>query len=87
MIPAEPCTEVVAHRAEACRRCGGALAGSDPGPLRHQVWGLPEIRPLVRKHRLHRMRCSRCGITTAAALPEGVPSGQAARAWSRRRRS
>jgi transposase len=77
LIPVEQCAEVVDHRPEACRRCGEALEGHDPSPLRHQVWELPEIRPLVHEHRLHRLRCSRCGITTAAALPEGVPAGQA----------
>ena len=28
-----------------CRRCGAKLSGSDPEPLRHQVWELPEIKP------------------------------------------
>src|SRR5437660_364015 len=32
-------------RPDACRRCGTALAGDDPQPLRHQVLELPVIRP------------------------------------------
>ena len=30
-----------------CRRCGQALTGTDPQPLRHQVWELPDIKPHV----------------------------------------
>jgi hypothetical protein len=76
LIPAEQCTEVIAHKPHACRRCGCKLAGSDPQPLRHQVWELPEIKPLVTEHQLHRLTC-RCGATTCAALPPGVPRSTA----------
>lgn len=76
LIPTEQCTEVVTHKPHACRRCGRKLAGSDPAPLRHQVWELPEIKPLVTEHQLHRLACG-CGARTCAVLPPGVPSGQA----------
>jgi transposase len=76
LIPVEQCLEVVTHKPDRCRRCGEKLAGSDPQPLRHQVWELPEIRPLVTEHQRHRLTCS-CGATTCAALPPGVPQGQA----------
>lgn len=58
-----------------CRRCGHALHGEDPQPLRHQVLELPPIRPEVTEYQLHRLRCPRCGGTTCASLPEGVPMG------------
>ncbi len=58
-----------------CRRCGQALRGEDPRPLRHQVLELPPIRPEVTEYRLHRLRCPRCGVSTCASLPPGVPSG------------
>jgi transposase len=45
--------------------------------LRHQVWELPEIKPRVTEYRRHRLCCRRCGETTCATLPPGVPSGQA----------
>src|SRR3954466_8895987 len=58
-----------------CRRCGQALLGDDPTPLVHQVAELPKIEPLVDEYRLHRLACPRCGITTCAGLPAGVPTG------------
>jgi transposase len=58
-----------------CRRCGHALAGADPQPLRHQVLELPPIRPEVTEYQLHRLHCPRCGLPTCAALPAGVPTG------------
>lgn len=76
LIPVEQCLEVVTHKPDKCRRCGEPLAGSDPTPLRHQVWEVPEIKPLVTEHQRHRLTCS-CGATTCAALPPGVPTGQA----------
>ena len=77
LIPVAQCTLVLEHKPAACRRCGRELAGSDPAPLRHQVWELPEIRPLVTEHQLHRLHCSCCGVTTCSTLPPGVPTGQA----------
>jgi transposase len=50
--------------------------GTDPEPLRHQVWELPEIKPLVTEYQRHRLDCTWCGETTCAELPAGVPQGQ-----------
>jgi transposase len=58
-----------------CRRCGHALEGEDPQPLRHQVLELPPIRPEVTEYQLHRLRCPGCGLSTCASLPAGVPTG------------
>jgi transposase len=77
LIPVEQCAAVVSHKPPACRRCGRQLVGNDPAPLRHQIWELPEIQPLVTEHQLHRLTCSCCGITTCGELPAGVPLGQA----------
>ena len=38
LVPVERCAEVIALRPENCRRCGEGLVGSDPEPIRHQVW-------------------------------------------------
>jgi transposase len=76
LIPAADCQAVVPCRPTACRRCGGPLSGTDPDPLRHQVWDLPEIRPVVTEYQRHRLVC-RCGCSTCGALPSGVPAGQA----------
>src|SRR3954464_14582280 len=59
----------------ACRRCGRALTGTDPQPLRHQVIELPVFRPDVIEYQLHRLSCSGCGCTACATLPLGVPTG------------
>ena len=77
LIPSEECNKVVTLKPTDCRRCGDRLAGDDDEPLRHQVWELPEIRPLVTEYQLHRLLCVTCGITTCAELPPGVPTGQA----------
>jgi transposase len=71
-----PADETIARHPTACRRCGEALAGSDPAPLRHQVVELPPLKPLVTEYQLHRLGCPRCGTSTCAALPAGVPPGQ-----------
>ncbi|MGH8336681.1 MAG: IS66 family transposase, partial [Gammaproteobacteria bacterium] len=76
-IPAEQCQKVVACRPSACRRCGVDLTGSDPEPLRHQVWEIREIKPLVTEYQLHRLMCPRCCDTTCGQLPAGVPRSQA----------
>jgi transposase len=76
LIPAEQCEDVVACKPTHCRRCGRKLAGHDPAPLRHQVWELPEIKPLVTEYQRHRLPCL-CGATTCGPLPPGVPASQA----------
>jgi transposase len=76
LIPVEDCQAVVPCVPIECRRCGRALHGIDPQPLRHQVWELPEIRPVVTEYQWHRLVCV-CGCSTCGALPSGVPSGAA----------
>lgn len=77
LIPVDQCVAVYDHHPRKCRGCGGKLSGSDPQPLRHQVWELPEIEPLVTEHRRHRLSCSCCETITCGELPPGVPQGQA----------
>ena len=76
LIPTEQCDDVQPLKPTACRRCGEKLWGSDPEPLRHQVWELPEIKPHVTEYQRHRLVCPCCGETTCAELPPGVPQGQ-----------
>jgi transposase len=76
LIPVEQCQTVVSCVPTACRRCGRPLTGADAEPLRHQVWELPEIRPVVTEYQRHRLACP-CGLTTCGDLPAGVPAGQA----------
>jgi transposase len=76
LIPSDACRAVVPCVPTQCRRCGGRLTGTDPDPLRHQVWELPDIQPLVTEYQQHRLVCA-CGHSTCGALPPGVPTGQA----------
>lgn len=76
LIPIEDCRAVVPCIPSECRRCGRWLRGTDLEPLRHQVWELPEIRPVVTEYQRHRLICA-CGCSTCGVLPVGVPRGQA----------
>ncbi len=77
LLPTDKCDEVHKLKPAECRRCGEPLSGSDPAPLRHQVWELPEIKPLVSEYQLHRLSCRSCGESTCGQLPPGVPRSQA----------
>ena len=72
LLPIERVDEVVEHHPDACRRCGTLLHGEDPDPLRHQVIEIPPITPVVIEHRLHRLVCPCCSISTCATLPADV---------------
>jgi transposase len=76
LIPPEQCQAVIPLKPESCRRCGEALVGTDPEPLRHQVWDIPEIKPLVTEYQRHRLICPGCQESTCAPLPAGVPASQ-----------
>ncbi len=77
LIPTAQCHEMVPCQPTRCRACGDRLSGSDPAPWRHQVWELPEIKPLVTEYQRHRLTCAGCGETTCGELPPGVPHSQA----------
>jgi transposase len=55
----------------ACRHCQQPLDGDDPQPLRHQVWDVPPVRPIITEYRRHRLTCPRCGLTTCGSAPAG----------------
>jgi transposase len=76
LVPVQRCAAVIPLHPENCRRCGERLAGNDPEPIRHQVWELPEIEPIIVEYQRHRLTCCDCGTSTCAALPSGVPTGQ-----------
>jgi len=76
LIPPDKCQQIVPCLPTECRRCGGSLTGTDPEPLRHQVWELPDIQPIVTEYQRHRLVCP-CGCSTCGDLPAGVPTGQA----------
>jgi transposase len=76
LVPSEDCTSVTECRPTECRRCGKAIESDGSPPERHQVWELPPIEPIIDEYQLFRGHCPRCGITTRADLPAGIPTGQ-----------
>lgn len=76
LVPVEECQAVVPLKPPECRRCATPLTGADPQPLRHQVWELPVIKPIITEYQRHRLICPCCGESTCAPLPAGVPAGQ-----------
>lgn len=76
LIPTQECADMLPMKPAKCRRCHARLSGEDPQPLRHQVWELPEIKPIVTEYQQHRLICLGCGETTCGELPPGVPVGQ-----------
>ena len=73
LVPPEHVKQTIPCRPTACRRCGHALGGDDPQPLRHQVVELPPIQLETTEYQLHRLTCPQCGKTTCGQLPHGVP--------------
>jgi transposase len=66
---------IVDHHPVACGGCGDELAGAvSSGYRARQVFDLPEIRPQVTEHRLHRTVCG-CGHVTAATARADVVAG------------
>jgi transposase len=77
LVPPEQLSEPpIVLKPKQCRHCGTPLTGRDPHPVRHQVWELPELPPIITEYRRHRLSCPCCGTVTIADLPKGVPRGQ-----------
>ena len=76
LVPPERITRTIVVKPKECRRCGNALEGDDPDPYRHQVTEVPKVLATVEEYQLHTLDCHRCGISTRATLPPGVPAGQ-----------
>ncbi|MBL4886365.1 MAG: IS66 family transposase zinc-finger binding domain-containing protein [Planctomycetaceae bacterium] len=76
LVPLDRVNQIVPLKPSACRRYGEKLIGEDSSPIRHQVFELPEIKPLIIEYQRHRLVCPGCGESTCATLPEGVPEHQ-----------
>lgn len=74
LVPVADVQAVIPVTPPHCARCGRRLHGTDPTPVRHQVTEVPPIRPVITEYQLHTLAC-RCGATTRAAWPPGVPAG------------
>jgi transposase len=76
LVPPERVNRTIVVKPEVCRRCSDALIGDDPAPYRHQVTDVPKVVATVDEYQLHALGCPKCGISTRATLPLGVPAGQ-----------
>src|SRR5258708_4419744 len=76
LVLPERVNRTIVVKPKACRRCGDALTGDDPAPYRHQVVEIPKVMANVDEYQLHALFCAKCGISTRAPLPPGVPTGQ-----------
>ena len=74
LVPIERVNDFIDLVPDTCRQCQRALhARDDVGdPRRHQVTELPAIEAEITEYRCHRRRCSTCGATTQASLPDDV---------------
>jgi transposase len=59
-----------------CDACGSSVELDGHKPIRHQVFELPQIEPIVSEYVRLRGICSGCGRKHHGALPVGVPRGQ-----------
>ena len=69
------------HRPTHCRHCGLAFAEDDAGAVigEYDEIDLPEVKPVIKRHRRLKCRCATCGKTSAAPLPQaahGTPFGK-----------
>jgi transposase len=68
------------HRPTHCQHCGLPFAASEAGAVigEYDEIDLPEVKPIVKRHRRLKCRCATCGKTSAAPLPQaasGTPFG------------
>jgi transposase len=75
LVPVEQLKAEQDVKPATCRCCGEELSGEDPSPYRHQVAEIPPAVVEVSEYRLHKLTCAKCGATTRAKVPEGVPQG------------
>ena len=61
---------------EQCEGCNGTVEVDADKAMRHQVFDLPRIEPMVTEYVRLRGICRGCGRKHHGALPAGVPSGQ-----------
>lgn len=72
MLDPEQVDEVIDHHPHHCSTCQMPLSVELPDalpPIRHQVWELPKVKPLVTEHRQHAVECPNCQAVVRA--PEG----------------
>lgn len=78
LLEADQVDEVIDHHPDACPKCQAKLSPELPDalpPIRHQVWELPKVKPIVTEHRQHTVACPKCHALVKApdaAMPQGA---------------
>ncbi len=76
LLPQEKVDHINVIKPCTCEKCGGKRLSIElASPWRHQVWDIPEIRPVVSEWQMFSGICKDCGHDTKARLPQGVPRG------------
>jgi transposase len=70
LIPTADCDHIEPLLPRQCRKCGQRLKGKDPEPLRHQVFELPVIKPIVTEYQRQRLTCERRSYSINAHATE-----------------
>ena len=71
LLSVEEVDGVEDYKPPCCTGCGGTDL-EDAGVFRWQVVEVPEIRPSVTEHRVHTLRCRKCGEESTGELPAGI---------------
>jgi len=79
-VMSETFDRLVVHRPGQCPCCSAHLPQDGPAEMKseHETIDLPEIRPLIERHRRLSMRCPSCGMPVVAPAPDtakGTPFG------------
>jgi hypothetical protein len=75
-VPLEAVDQVYPCLPPAVCACGGAVQVAEQPWVRHQVFELPPIRPVVTEYQCYAGVCTGCGQRVVGELPAGVPRGQ-----------
>lgn len=75
LVPPEQVDEIQNLHPTHCTNCEHPLRGEDAEPEVRQVAEIPPIKPTITEYHLHTLACRKCGHTTKASLPDGVPAG------------
>ena len=65
------------HKPKECEKCLKPFTESDEGKVveRHQVWEIPEIKPIIEGHDFCKITCNNCGHETREPTPDWLSSG------------
>jgi len=75
-VPPDEVTETIPYKPQACEQCGASFTEKHTVvPVeRHQVWEIPEIKPIVQEHVFYLTTCD-CGHCTRLPVPAWIYSG------------